>query len=181
MLRFQPEIGADLDLPLVRYFSLPLVPTQLGFDPRLQLLHADDATGALAAAIANPVAGPVNVAPSGTISLTRALRLAGRPTLPLPHPVADTLLAGFSNQLLGAADLHADGVRLLRYGRGCDNRRLREEIGFTPRFTAEQAVRDFVAKAAGKRLLPAPTVGSLFGRLAAALGGESRAAADGEA
>ncbi len=45
MLRFQPEIGADLDAPLVRYLSLPVVPTQLGYDPRLQLLDADDATG----------------------------------------------------------------------------------------------------------------------------------------
>ena len=33
MLRFQPEIGADLDTPLVRYLSLPVVPTQLGYRP----------------------------------------------------------------------------------------------------------------------------------------------------
>ena len=48
MLRYQPEIGAELDTPLVRYLTLPVVPIQLGFDPRLQLLHADDATGGLA-------------------------------------------------------------------------------------------------------------------------------------
>ena len=41
----------------VRYLTLPVVPIQLGFDPRLQLLHADDALGALEAAIANPVRG----------------------------------------------------------------------------------------------------------------------------
>ena len=55
----------DLDTPLVRYLSLPVVPTQLGFDPRLQLIHADDATGALEAAVRNPVRGAVNVAPVG--------------------------------------------------------------------------------------------------------------------
>src|ERR671931_490604 len=80
MLRFQPEIGPGLDAPLVRYLSLPVVPTQLGFDPRLQLLHAEDATGALLTAVHKPVRGPVNVAPSGTVSLTKTLRLAGRPT-----------------------------------------------------------------------------------------------------
>lgn len=175
MLRYQPELGADLDLPLVRYFSLPLVPTQLGFDPPLQLLHADDATAALAAAVANPVAGPVNVAPSGTISLNRALRLAGRPTLPIPHPVAETVLAGFSRQLLGTADLHADGVRLLRYGRGCDNRRLREEVGYTPRFTAEETIRDFVAKTGGKRLVPSLHPGALMQRIAALAGASDSA------
>jgi hypothetical protein len=49
LLRYQPEIGPGLDSPLARYLSLPVVPTQLGFDPRLQLLHAEDATGALLA------------------------------------------------------------------------------------------------------------------------------------
>ena len=57
MLRYQPEIGPELDTPLVRYLTLPVVPTQLGFDPRLQFLHADDAHGALEAATPNPVRG----------------------------------------------------------------------------------------------------------------------------
>lgn len=164
MLRYQPEIGPDLDLPLVRYFNLPVVPTQLGFDPRLQLLHADDATDALAAAVANPVPGAVNVAPSGTISLTRALRLAGRPSLPIPHQIAEPVLAGFSQRFLGSADLHSDGIMLLRYGRGCDNRRLREEVGFTPRFTAEGAIRDFVAKASSRQVVPSPHPAMLLKR-----------------
>ena len=154
MLRFQPEIGPGLDLPLVKYLNLPVVPTQLGFDPRLQLVHAEDATGALAAAVANPVRGPVNVAPDGTISLTKILRLAGRPTIPIPHPVAPMMLGRLGRQL-GAADLYSDGVRLLRHGRGCDNRRLREEVGYEPKFDAEATVRDFVAKSgASRRLIP---------------------------
>ena len=87
MLRYQPEIGPGLDAPLSRYLSLPVVPTQLGFDPRLQLLHAEDATGALLEATMKPIRGAVNVAPSGSISLSRALRLIDRPQLPIPHPL----------------------------------------------------------------------------------------------
>src|SRR6266511_3407760 len=123
MLRFQPEIGPDLEMPLVRYLSLPVVPTQLGFDPRLQLLHADDATGALEAATRNPVRGSVNVAPSGAISLSHILRLARL------------------GRQLGAGPLYGDGVRLLRFGRGVDNRRLRTGVGYEPRFDAVGAVR----------------------------------------
>jgi UDP-glucose 4-epimerase len=165
MLRFQPEVGPRLDQPLVRYLTLPVVPTQLGFDPRLQLVHEADATGALAAAVRNPVRGPVNVAPDGTISLTKILRLAGRPTLPVPHQLAPTVLSRLGRSL-GAADLYNDGIRLLRYGRGCDNRRLREEVGYQPRFDAEGAVRDFVAKSAtGRRVVPSFHPGQLAGRL----------------
>jgi UDP-glucose 4-epimerase len=165
LLRYQPEIGPGLDVPLVRYLSLPVVPTQLGFDPRLQLLHADDATGALAAATRNPVRGPVNVAPRGTISLTKILRLAGRPTMPVPHPLFGPMF-GQLGRMLGAADLYNDGVMLLRYGRGVDNRRLLDEIGYEPRFDAEGAVRDFVAKnAASRRLFPSPLPGAIAQRM----------------
>ena len=153
MLRYQPEIGPDLDMPLVRYLSLPVVPTQLGFDPRLQLLHADDATGALEVATRNPVRGAVNVAPSGSISLSHILRLARRPSLPVPHPLFGPALERLGRQL-GAGPVYGDGVRLLRFGRGVDNRRLRTEVGYEPRFDAVAAVRDFAAKSRGRGVGP---------------------------
>jgi UDP-glucose 4-epimerase len=165
LLRYQPEIGPGLDAPLVRYLTLPVVPTQLGFDPRLQFVHADDATGALLAAAKQPIRGPVNVAPQGTISLTKTLRLAGRPTLPVPHPLFGPMF-GQLGRRLGAADLYNDAVLLLRYGRGVDNSRLRAELGYEPRFDAEGAVRDFVSKSAGSRRLFAPPLpGALAQRI----------------
>lgn len=142
MLRFQVELGSGLDDPFARYLGLPVVPVQLGFDPRLQLLHPVDAAGALAAAVANPVRGPVNVAPDGAISLSRLLRLVGRPSVGLPPLVAGPLVKRLGRQL-AAADMYRDAELLLRYGRGCDNRRLREEIGYEPAFDTEGAVREY--------------------------------------
>jgi UDP-glucose 4-epimerase len=165
MLRYQPEIGPELETPLVRYLKLPVVPTQLGYDPRLQLLHADDATAALEAAVRNPVRGAVNVAPSGSISLSRLLRLARRPALPLPHPLFGPAMER-AGRRLGVGTLLGDAVRMLRYGRGVDNRRLRSEIGYEPRFDAEGAVRDFAAKSEGRRIGPSLHAGAIAGRLA---------------
>jgi UDP-glucose 4-epimerase len=164
MLRYQPEIGAELDAPLVQYLTLPVVPVQLGFDPRLQLLHAEDATGALVAAVSRPVRGPINVAPGGSISLSRALRILGRPTLPIPHGLFEPLMARLGRRL-GAGPLYGDGVRLLRYGRGIDNRRLRSELGYEPRFDAADAVRDLARKTASRRIGPPLAPGALAGRL----------------
>lgn len=165
MLRYQPEIGAELRTPLARYLSLPVVPTQLGFDPRLQLVHSEDATGALLAASLRPVRGAVNVAPSGSISLSRALRIAGRAALPVPHPLFGPAMGRVGDRL-GVGSLYGDAVRLLRYGRGVDNRRLRLELGYLPRFDAVGAVREFARRAAGLRLAPAPTLGAAVGRVA---------------
>jgi len=164
MLRYQPELGPGLATPLVRYLSLPIVPTQLGFDPRLQLLHADDATAALVAAVRRPVRGVVNVAPSGSISLSRALRLLRRPGVPVPHPLFEPALSRLGREL-GAGTLYGDAVRFLRFGRGVDNRRLREELEFEPAFDAEGVVRDFAAKNGARRLGPAVHPGALLDRL----------------
>jgi UDP-glucose 4-epimerase len=165
MLRFQPEIGPELDSPIVRYLSLPIVPTQLGFDPRLQLLHADDAHGALEAAVRSDVRGPVNVAPNGATSLTRILRLARRPTLPVPHPLFGPALGRLGRQL-GVGGLYGDAVRLLRYGRAVDNHRLRDEVRFEPAYDALGAALDFIERTGGRRIGPTVHLGSIAGRLA---------------
>jgi len=167
MLRYQPEIGPGLRSPLSRYLSLPAVPTQLGFDPRLQLVHSDDATGALHAATMRPVRGAVNIAPSGSISLSRALRLMGRSQLPLPHPLFGPAISRLGRQL-GAGSLLGDGIRMLRYGRGVDNTRMREELGFQPTFDAVGAVRDLARTQNGLSLAPSPRVASVLERLAGA-------------
>lgn len=164
-LRYQPEIGADLDSPLVRYLTLPIVPVQLGFDPRLQLIDAEDADRALEAAVRSDARGPVNVAPTGAVSLTKLLRLARRPAVPIPHPLFGPALSRLGREL-GAGALYGDGVRLLRFGRGVDNRRLREEVGFEPAHDALGAVEDFVTRTSGRRVGPAIHPGSLAGRLA---------------
>jgi UDP-glucose 4-epimerase len=165
MLRFQPEIGSGLDSPLSRYLSLPAVPTQLGFDPRLQLLHAEDATGALHAATMAPAHGAINVAPTGSISLTRLLRLAGRPQIRIPQQLFGPVLSRFGRRALGAGEVYNDALRLLRYGRGVDNTRLRTELGYVPRYDAVAAAKDFAEKTKGRSVAPLPGLSTVAARV----------------
>jgi UDP-glucose 4-epimerase len=152
MLRYQPAIGPSLDTQVARYLSLPLVPRYLGFDPRIQLVHEDDALEALVAAVRRPVRGAVNVAGPGTIGLTRMLRMTGRVSLPVAGPLFNSVADGLRR--IGLADLSPDFRRLLRYGRGVDTARLIEEVGYVPRLSTPEAVADYVAgrgRAAGVR------------------------------
>ena len=141
MLRYQPSIGPTGSRQIPQYLSLPVVPTYLGFDPRIQVIHERDALDALVAAVRRPVRGPVNVAAEGTIGLTRMIRMGGRPTLPIPSP----LFGGATGaaKRLGLLDFSPDFQRLLRYGRGVDTSRLAGEVGFRPRFTTVTAVEDY--------------------------------------
>ncbi len=142
MLRYQPAIGALVDSQVTRYLSLPVAPTYLGFDPRIQVVHQEDAIDALVAAVDAPVAGPVNVASPGTIGLTRMLRVAAKARVSIPVPLFGPGVR--LGRRFGLADISPDFHRLLRYGRAVDTRRLVTEIGFRPRYTTEAAVEDYV-------------------------------------
>ena len=146
MLRYQPAIGPSVDSQVTRYLSLPVVPTYLGFDPRLQFVHEDDALEALVAAVRRPVRGAVNVASTGTIGLTRLLRMTHRVTLPALPPLFGLLTE--AARRAGLPEISPDFQRLLRYGRAVDTSRLVQDVGFTPRLTTLEAVEDYVDRRA---------------------------------
>ncbi len=145
MLRYQPAIGPSLATQVTRYLSQPACPTYLGFDPRIQLVHEDDALDALIAAVRRPVRGAVNVAARGTIGLGRMIRMAGRPLLPLAGPLFGPITG--VGRRLGLDSYSDDFRRLLRYGRGVDIDRLEREVGHRPRYSTLEAVEDWVAAA----------------------------------
>jgi UDP-glucose 4-epimerase len=139
MLRLQPVVGPGLDTPVTRLMRLPVVPTVLGFDPRIQLLDAEDAVAALHRAALHPVGGAVNVSAPDVVSLSRALRRFGRPAVPIAHPLYEPLVSA-TRRLSGLRGATPDIVRYLRYGRGVDTTRMRDELGFAPRLSTLQAI-----------------------------------------
>ena len=141
MLRYQPALGRMLDTQVSRYLSAAVCPSYLGFDPRIQLVHEDDALDALVAAVRNPVRGAVNVAAEGTIGLSRMIRLAGRLPLPVAAPLFGSVVS--AGRRVGLPSFSDDFRRLLRYGRAVDVRRLVEEVGFRPRRSTPAAVEEW--------------------------------------
>ena len=148
ILRQQPIIGTRIDTPITRFLRLPVIPTVMGFDPRMQFIHEDDSVAVLAAAVRNPVAGAVNVANPGTISLARTLRRLRRPSLPIPHPLFARGARAVGRA--GGVNFSEDMLRYMRWGRGVDLRRLTDEIGFTPERTTEQVI-EAVARGHGHK------------------------------
>jgi UDP-glucose 4-epimerase len=144
VLRLQPVIGTTLDTPIMRLFRGPVVPTFLGFDPRLQLLLDEDAIGAVVAAVRVGVRGPVNVAADGTVSLARMLRRLGKRALPIASPVYGPTVAALARAGV-VPPLDEDVVRYLRHGRGVDTTRMRADLRFVPEHTTAEAI-DVVAQ-----------------------------------
>jgi UDP-glucose 4-epimerase len=142
MLRFANFLGPRIDTPFTRYFSLPAVPTVLGFDPRLQFLHTMDGLAVLEQATREDHHGTYNVAGSGIVLLSQAIRRAGRVQVPVPQLAGGPL--GMIVRRSGGIDFSGEQLDFLAYGRVLDTAKLARDFGFTPRYSTVQAFDDFV-------------------------------------
>ena len=149
ILRLANMIGPAMDTALARYLTGPVVPTVFGHDARLQLLHEQDALGALERATMAGRAGTLNIGADGIIMMSQALRRAGR--LPLAVPSFGVRALDSVRKATKNSELNRDQINYLSYGRVMDTTRMRAELGFEPKWTTLQAFDDFVK---GRGLTP---------------------------
>ncbi len=134
LLRFTNFIGPRIDTPLTRYFTLPVVPTVLGFDPRIQLCHEDDGVEALRRCVAEEHPGIFNVGGTGVLLLSQAIRRMGRPSFPVPSPAVSLVARAFRRA--GLVDFSPEQMRYLEHGRVADVSRLQAALAWAPRSTS---------------------------------------------
>jgi UDP-glucose 4-epimerase len=128
---------------MTSYFRLPIIPTVVGHDPRLQFLHEEDLIGVVRHATLRGGAGTFNVAGDGILMLSQAVRRLQRPRVPLPGFAVGNL--GSALRQARVAEFSPEQLGLLTYGRGIDTTRMRELLGFHPRRTTAEAFADFAA------------------------------------
>lgn len=144
VLRFANLLGAELDSVFANFFSLPVVPSVLGYDPRLQFVHERDAVAIIERAALDGPAGTYNVAAPGVLYLSQCIRLAGRVPVPVPRPLAG--LVGGLLRRQGQVDFTPEQLRFLQFGRVIDTTRLVEDFGHRPSFGVREAFEDFVSR-----------------------------------
>jgi UDP-glucose 4-epimerase len=145
-LRLADVLGPHVTSPITSYFRLPVIPTVLGFDPRMQFVHETDLMRVLTHCVATDVSGTFNVAGHGVMVLSQAVRRLRKPSVPLARPA----VGGVTSMLdsAGMADFLQDQLSFLTFGRGIDTTRMRTELGFEPTYTTEEAFADFAAATA---------------------------------
>lgn len=132
-----------IDSPLRNYFSNPVLPAVLGFDPRLQFLDLGDALEILTQAVVNDRPGTFNAAGDGIVLLSQAARRLGRPLIPMP-PVGFAFAARRLIRAMGS-DIPPDLPRLLTFGRAMDTSALRDIFGYELTRTSPETFDDFRA------------------------------------
>ncbi len=114
------------------YLRLKRVPTLLGFDPMMQVLHQRDVVDAIRLALRPGVRGIFNVAGPPPVALTQAIELLGRTPVPIPHgaarPIIDRLFRW------GATSFPALELDFIRYVCMVDDASARRVLGYAPKY-----------------------------------------------
>jgi UDP-glucose 4-epimerase len=125
------------------YLRLDTVPTLLGFDPMVQVIHESDVVRAIQLAIKPGIRGIFNVAGPAPLPLSRIIKLTSRPRVPVPYSMAKVFLNRMWS--LRLSSFPVPELDHIRYVCMVDDARSRRELGFSPAVSVEDTVRSVVA------------------------------------
>ena len=143
VLRFAPLLGPGVRTFYTRIFDRRLMPTLMGYDPLLQLLHPDDAEEALTKATFSSSRGAFNITPRGVMPLSTAIHLSGKVPAPVPHLAAywtvDALYAA------GLVEAPSGFIDYVRYPCVADGEKAKAELDFVAQHSTRDALDAYLA------------------------------------
>jgi UDP-glucose 4-epimerase len=114
------------------YLRLRRVPTLLGFDPMMQVIHQDDVVQALLLALRPGIRGIFNVTGPPPVALSRAIELLGRTRMQVPHLAARLLMERLFRWRV--TSFPAPELDFIRYVCMVDDARARSVLGYAPKY-----------------------------------------------
>ncbi|APR77583.1 UDP-glucose 4-epimerase [Minicystis rosea] len=120
------------------YLRLKAIPTLMGFDPMVQVIHQDDVVSAIQAALRPGVRGIFNLAGPPPLPLSRLIGLTGRPRLTIPHFLATGIIQNLWRYRV--TSFPAPELDHIRYVCMVDDRRAREVLRWAPSHAIEDTV-----------------------------------------
>jgi UDP-glucose 4-epimerase len=121
------------------FMRLGTIPTLLGFDPMVQVIHESDVVRAIGRALVPGGRGIYNIAGPEPLPLSHIVKLLGKPSIPVPYTLGKALLKRLWAFRL--ANFPAPELDHIRYVCMVDDRRAREELGYAPETRIEETVR----------------------------------------
>lgn len=131
-------IGAGLNNAPSRYLRLKHIPTLLGYDPMIQLVHASDVTQAIKLSLEHHTRGIFNITGESGAPLSRLIQALSKSAVPLPEFALRIMLkTAFRYRLSSYPPGELDH---LKYTCLVDGKRAHHELKYTPQYTLMQSL-----------------------------------------
>ena len=129
---------------MAAYFRNRVLPTVCGYDPLVQLVHAEDVVGACRVALDRRPNGAYNLAGTAPLPLGTLIRLAGKAELCLLACAAPTVTDVLWH--VGLCPFPGAQVPYLRYSLVLDGQRATRDLGFRPRRSTLETLEHFMGR-----------------------------------
>ena len=141
ILRPSHICGPNVQNAPSNYLRLPIIPTLLGYDPIMQLIHEDDLLRMMQATLRPGVRGVFNLAGTPPHALSRILKKLGKPTLPVPHRLFRAFLTrAWAWRMV---DFPAPELDYIRFNAVLDPRRADEVLKLRPEVSMDELLEAF--------------------------------------
>lgn len=120
------------------YLRLDVIPTLLGFDPMVQVIHQDDVVSAILRALEPGIRGLYNLAGPPPAPLSHVVELTGRPRVTIPHFLARSAVQRLWRYR--ATSFPAPELDHIRYVCMVDDKKARDVLGYAPAHSLEETV-----------------------------------------
>jgi len=126
------------------FLRLPTIPTLLGFDPMVQIIHESDVVRAMERALVPGRRGIYNIAGPEPLPLSHIVKILEKPSVPIPYTLGKAILKRLWSFRL--TSFPAPELDHIRYVCMVDDGRAREELGYAPAQSIEDTVKSVVAE-----------------------------------
>jgi len=120
--------------------GLPWLTGLAGYNPPMQFVHEEDVAGAIIAILEKGAAGAFNIAPPDTVTVRDAAAIAGKPSIFLPIWILEPMVALAWHMRLPLLKAPPSLLDFMKYPWVLDSARLREEIGYSFRYSSRETL-----------------------------------------
>lgn len=132
-------IGPRVKNAPTNYLRMDPIVTLLGFDPLIQLIHANDVVHAIKSALKPGARGIYNVAGPGVVPLSALLDRLGRTTVPMPSSLARLMVESLWRSRM--TSFPPPELAHIKYSCLVDDGRAQSELKYAPQVDLEGIVR----------------------------------------
>jgi UDP-glucose 4-epimerase len=148
-LRTAATLGPTIRNFATRFFSRPVAPMLMGFDPLMQLVHERDVTDAFVQVVDGDHPGEFNIVGDGVLPYSTILAMMGKVPIPMPHFLAYPLSqALWATQVFDSPPNFLDFLRFLCVAEGAKAQRT---FGFQPKYDLKAIIESFLGVSAAAR------------------------------
>ena len=121
------------------YLRLDVIPTLLGFDPMMQVVHQRDVIAAIELGLRPGVRGIFNIGGPEPLALSKAISVLGRRGVALPHTLAKAAVKNLFRFRL--TTFPAPELDFIRYVCMVDDSKAKAELSYAPAYGLEATLR----------------------------------------